>query len=167
VEITYFDRGPVDAKDLILAGYWSTYWYNGRIYGTEIARGLDVFALLPSAYLSAAEIAAAALAEQGGVFNPQQQFPVRWPAVPVVALAYVDQLQRSGRIPESQVANLLEILDRAGTVLSSGTSDPQLATELLSLASALEVPGDDATENQRRVALAETLAGIARVLQDD
>jgi hypothetical protein len=167
VEIAYFDRGPVDAKDLILAGYWSTYWYNGRIYGTEIARGLDVFALLPSAYLSAAEIAAAALAEQGGVFNPQQQFPVRWPAVPVVALAYVDQLQRSGRIPESQVANLLEILDRAGTVLSSGTSDPQLATELLSLASALEVPGDDATENQRRVALAETLAGIARVLQDD
>jgi hypothetical protein len=167
VEIAFFDRGPVDAKDLILAGYWSTYWYNGRIYGTEIARGLDVFALLPSAYLSAAEIAAAALAEQGGVFNPQQQFPVRWPAVPVVALAYVDQLQRSGRIPESQVANLLEILDRAGTVLSSGTSDPQLATELLSLASALEVPGDDATENQRRVALAETLAGIARVLQDD
>ena len=57
-------------------GYWSTYYYRGRIYGTEIARGLDVFALKPSANLSANEIAAAALADQGGRFNPQQQYPV-------------------------------------------------------------------------------------------
>ncbi|MEL7487557.1 MAG: DUF305 domain-containing protein, partial [Pseudomonadota bacterium] len=71
VEIAYFDRGPVDDTHAILGGYWSTYWYGGRIYGTEISRGLDVFALEPSEYLTANEIAAAALADQGGVFNPQ------------------------------------------------------------------------------------------------
>ena len=51
VEIAFFDRGPLDAKKLITGGYWSTYWYNGHIYGTEIARGLDVFKLTPSEYL--------------------------------------------------------------------------------------------------------------------
>ncbi|MEM1080935.1 MAG: DUF305 domain-containing protein, partial [Pseudomonadota bacterium] len=59
VEIAYFDRGPIDAEELVTGGYWSTYWYNGRIYGTEIVRGLDVFALTPSEYLSEHEIAAA------------------------------------------------------------------------------------------------------------
>src|SRR4029077_9334448 len=29
VEIAFFDRGPIDAKTLILGGYWSAYWYNG------------------------------------------------------------------------------------------------------------------------------------------
>ena len=28
-EIAFFDRGPVDAKNLIFAGVWSAYWYNG------------------------------------------------------------------------------------------------------------------------------------------
>ena len=60
VEIAYFDRGPIDAEELALGGYWSSYWYDGRIYATEIARGLDVFALQPSEFLTANEIAAAA-----------------------------------------------------------------------------------------------------------
>ena len=59
-EIAYFDRGPLDREELTLAGYWSAYWYNGYIYGSEIARGLDVFRLTPSESLSATEIAAAA-----------------------------------------------------------------------------------------------------------
>ena len=58
-EIAYFDRGPLDREELTLAGYWSAYWYNGYIYGSEIARGLDVFRLTPSESLSATEIAAA------------------------------------------------------------------------------------------------------------
>ncbi|HKX54983.1 MAG TPA: hypothetical protein VJN01_02730, partial [Xanthomonadales bacterium] len=74
VEIAYFDRGPIDAEHLTLGGYWSVYWYQGHIYGTEIYRGLDVFKLLPSEFLSANEIAAAELANQGALFNPQQQF---------------------------------------------------------------------------------------------
>ena len=60
VEIAYFDRGPIDAENLVTGGYWSTYWYNGLIYGTGIVRGLDVLRLLPSEYLSETEIAAAA-----------------------------------------------------------------------------------------------------------
>ncbi|MXO91141.1 DUF305 domain-containing protein [Pontixanthobacter aquaemixtae] len=78
-EIAYFDRGPVDKDQLTTGGYWSAYWYKGRIYGTEITRGLDVFALEPSEFLTAEEIAAAEAANMGEVFNPQTQFPVTWP----------------------------------------------------------------------------------------
>jgi hypothetical protein len=94
-EIAWFDRGPADAEDLLLGGFWSAYWYKGRIYGTEILRGLDIFSLQPSEFLSENEIAAAALANQGPAFNPQQQYPVTWPAEPAVARAYLDQLNRA------------------------------------------------------------------------
>ncbi len=87
-EIAYFDRGPIDAEQLVLGGFWSAYWYNGRIYGTEITRGLDVLALEPSEYLTAAEIAAATAARYpGGVFNPQTQQPATWPEDVVAAAA--------------------------------------------------------------------------------
>ncbi len=87
-EIAYFDRGPVDADQLITGGYWSAYWYNGRIYATEISRGLDVFALSPSEFLTAEEIAAAQAAQyDGGVFNPQTQTQVSWPEAAIAAAA--------------------------------------------------------------------------------
>ncbi|NJC35219.1 uncharacterized protein (DUF305 family) [Sphingomonas jejuensis] len=80
-EIAYFDRGPIDAEQLVLGGFWSAYWYDGHIYGTEITRGLDVLALTPSEWLTEAELAAAAAARYpGNVFNPQTQQPVTWPA---------------------------------------------------------------------------------------
>ena len=79
VEIAYFDRGPLLEDKLVMGGYWSAYWYNGRIYATEIARGLDVFRLEPSEYLTAAEIAAAEAADMGDTFNPQTQQPITWP----------------------------------------------------------------------------------------
>ena len=79
-EIAYFDRGPIDKDQLITGGYWSAYWYKGRIYATEIARGLDVFALEPSEFLTREEIAAAEGAiYPGEVFNPQTQTQVTWP----------------------------------------------------------------------------------------
>ena len=87
-EIAYFDRGPVDADQLVTAGYWSAYWYNGRIYATEISRGLDVFALSPSEFLTAEEIAAVEAAQyDGGVFNPQTQTQVSWPEAAIAAAA--------------------------------------------------------------------------------
>ena len=52
IEIGYFDRGPINKDMLITGGYWSAYFYKGYIYGTEITRGLDVFRLVPSEYLS-------------------------------------------------------------------------------------------------------------------
>ena len=82
VEIAYFDRGPIDDDILILGGYWSAYYYNGYIYGTEITRGLDVFKLTPSQYISELEIDQASEAYPlfgPGVFNPQQQIPMTWP----------------------------------------------------------------------------------------
>ena len=83
LEIAYFDRGPIFEDLLITGGYWSTYFYKGFIYGTEITRGLDVFKLLPSQYISSAEIDAATNAYPSigpEVFNPQQQIPMEWPS---------------------------------------------------------------------------------------
>ena len=80
VEIGYFDRGPISENELITGGYWSAYYYEGYIYATEITRGLDVFKLLPSQFLTEDEIDAAskALPVQGPqrLFNPQQQIPL-------------------------------------------------------------------------------------------
>ncbi len=88
VEIAYFDRGPIDAEQLVVGGYWSSYWYNGRIYGTEITRGIDVFALEPSEFLTAEEIAAAEAASYANTrFNPQTQTEVTWDADVIEAAA--------------------------------------------------------------------------------
>lgn len=138
VEIAYFDRGPIHKKKLVLGGYWSTYWYDGKIYGTEIARGLDVFALTPSEHLSANEIAAAALADQGNTFNPQQQFPVTWPAEPVVAKAYLDQLRRSENITAEKAVELTRALDRADILLKENQRDAQLSNDLSALSKSIE-----------------------------
>ena len=81
-EIAYFDRGPILEDILITGGYWSSYYYDGYIYGTEITRGLDVFKLVPSEYLNKEEIELAAKAIPiigPNVFNPQQQIPLTWP----------------------------------------------------------------------------------------
>ena len=80
-EIAFFDRGPVDDELLVMGGYWSAYYYDGFIYGTEISRGLDVFRLSPSQFLTEKEIieASKALPLYGPkVFNPQQQVPLGW-----------------------------------------------------------------------------------------
>ena len=82
IEIAYFDRGPILKDLLITGGYWSTYFYEGFIYGTEITRGLDVFRLVPSEFITEDEIKAAADAYPAlgsRVFNPQQQIPMAWP----------------------------------------------------------------------------------------
>ena len=163
-EIAYFDRGPVDKEELVLGGFWSAYWYDGKIYGTEIVRGLDVLALKPSEYLSQAEIAAAALAQQDK-FNPQQQFPVTWPAHPVVARAYVDQLERNQGLPAAIVAQLKTALDAAQARIASGSSDTALAGQLGSLAASLKPANDSATAKDRTAALRETLTGIAAKLR--
>lgn len=94
VEIAFFDRGPIDAENLYLAGHWAAYWHNGHIYAPEIVRGLDVLRLSPSALLSEAEIAAAGLVTFEEA-NTQTQRHFEWPAEPVVARAYLDQLMRA------------------------------------------------------------------------
>ena len=134
IEIAYFDRGPIDAEELVLGGYWSSYWYDGHVYATEIARGLDVFALTPSEHLTVGEIAAARLAEQSRVFNPQQQFAVTWPAAPAVARAYRDQLARAGFLQGRSVDELTAALERTESLTASGGRDRALSRSLKKLA---------------------------------
>ncbi|HEX8215595.1 MAG TPA: DUF305 domain-containing protein, partial [Allosphingosinicella sp.] len=164
-EIAYFDRGPVDAKHQVTGGYWSTYWYDGRIYGTEIVRGLDVLELRPSQHLSANEIEAAKLADQGALFNPQQQFAVTWPAHPTVARAYIDQLARTGALSPQTIADLTAAMVQAKARIDSRRRDRALAARVQSLAESLQASGNDAATPRRAAALRQTLSGIAEKLR--
>jgi hypothetical protein len=155
VEIAYFDRGPIDPKLLVLAGEWSAYWYNGRIYASEIARGLDVFELTPSKFLTQNEIDAAKTVRVAEL-NVQNQQKIEWPAQLVVARAYLDQLTRSLTLPAEQIAELQKAMRNVET---SHMNKGKLA-KLKSLADAVEQsaagaksPGDAA----RLHALAEIL----------
>lgn len=113
-EIAYFDRGSIDPKMLVLGGDWSAYWYNGYIYASEIARGLDVFELTPSKFLTQNEIDAARSVRVNEL-NVQNQQKIEWPASLVVAKAYVDQLSRSQALPENKVAALRKAIHSAET----------------------------------------------------
>jgi len=112
MELAYFDRGPVDGKVLVSGGSWSAYWYNGRIYSSEIARGLDILELTPTENLTQNEIDAAKtvqVAEQ----NVQNQQKIVWPRKLVVAKAYIDQLERSGGLSSEQITSLRDAIKKA------------------------------------------------------
>ena len=163
VEIAFFDRGPLDEEELITAGYWSTYWYGGHIYATEIARGLDVFSLEASDYLSENEIAAASLQDANVTVNAQTQERVTWPAVPVVARAYVDQLQRDENVDTQELQALRRILDEAESLLDNSSSNSNIASDLDDFANSMQ---DQSSSNSgikrgRYISLASTLRGIA------
>jgi hypothetical protein len=111
-EIAYYDRGPIDPNSLVLGGEWSAYWYNGYIYGSEIARGLDVFKLTPSKFLTKNEIDVANLVKFNEL-NVQNQQQVTWPAQLTVALAYVDQLERSQSLPPGKISSLRKQISSA------------------------------------------------------
>jgi hypothetical protein len=111
-EIAYFDRGPIDPKTLVLGGHWSAYWYNGSIYGSEIARGLDIFELTPTKFLTQNEIDAAK-AVRVDRLNVQNQQKIEWPAQLVVAKAYLDQLTRSQALPTDRIAALQKAIQNA------------------------------------------------------
>jgi hypothetical protein len=111
-EIAYFDRGPVDGKLLVSGGTWSAYWYNGRIYSAEMARGLDILELTPTENLTQNEIDAAKTV-QVAELNVQNQQQVVWSRKLVVAKAYIDQLERSGGLSSEEIANLRAAINKA------------------------------------------------------
>jgi hypothetical protein len=136
VEIAFFDRGPIDGTRLTLGGFWSTYWYNGYIYGSEIARGLDVFKLLPTEHLTQNEIDAA-LTVQFNELNVQSQPKFTWPARFVVARAYLDQLTRTQALAKERV----DALNTAMTELDgmqAGAPRRAAADRLIAMAAQLE-----------------------------
>jgi hypothetical protein len=162
-EIAYFDRGPIDATKLITGGFWSAYWYNGRIYGSEIARGLDVFKLKPTEYLSQNEIDAASLVHLDE-FNAQQQPRVSWPAHPAVARAYLDQLNRNHAIQPARAAAVKSALDKTDRDKPSPAALDQLATVAGQLEQdAAAATGTDAT--RLRALAAAMKARTARLRQ--
>jgi len=130
-EIAYFDRGPMDSTKLVGAGSWSAYWYNGYIYSSEIARGLDVLELQPSAFVSQNEIDAAKLVHLD-YFNTQDQPKIAWPASFVVARAYLDQLARSNGLAPDKLSAARSVLARAERLSGPARRDAltQLATQL-------------------------------------
>ena len=165
IEIAFFDRGPIDAKTLITGGYWSAYWYNGNIYGSEIARGIDVFRLTPSEYLSQNEIDAATQVRTDEL-NVQEQGRVAWPATAVVARAYLDQLTRSKAIEPERARAVRSALDRADDARSSRGKSQAAIDQLDGLTAQLDrdaaaAVGRDAA---RLRSLAATLKGVAAKL---
>jgi len=154
-EIAYFDRGPIDAKTLVLGGDWSAYWYNGYIYASEIARGLDVFELAPTEFLTQNEIDAAKAVHVADL-NVQNQQKIEWPSQLIVAKAYVDQLSRSQALSAGQIASLRKAIQNAE---SSHLSQNKVA-KLQHMAPSLEKSASTAktpTDAARLHALAEIL----------
>lgn len=158
-EIAYFDRGPIDPKMLVLGGYWSAYWYNGYIYGSEIARGLDVFELTPTRFLSQNEIDAAK-AVRLTELNVQNQPKIEWPAELVVAKAYLDQLSRSQALTASRIARLRKAIQSAEDSHKSNRKLERLKTLARSLdksAIMVKTPAD----SMRMHALANVLMSVS------
>lgn len=112
VEVGYFDRGPIDPNMLVLAGSWSAYWYNGYIYSSEIARGLDIFELTATDKISQNEIDAAKLVRWSEL-NVQSQERYIVPNDLVVAKAYLDQLERSKGMPAGDIAKTRRAIETA------------------------------------------------------
>jgi hypothetical protein len=163
-EIAYFDRGPISDDRLMTGGQWSTYWYNGLIIGSEIARGLDVLRLTPSEHLTQNEIDAANLVSWDE-FNPQHQPRVEWPAHPAVARAYTDQLVRSGAISGDQRQMLFQVIDR----YEAGGADRATAVETFRQAADMLADGASMASGQDQVRmrrLAETLRSLASAEQN-
>ncbi len=154
-EIAYFDRGPVDGETLRVAGHWSAYWYNGRIYGSEIGRGLDVLRLTTSEHLSEAELAAAEAVIEAQV-NPQTQTRIVWEDTPVVAQAYLDQLARGSAVEA-------RLMERAGTEVSRWADGRMNRGNLRRLARDLSAAaeGVEGRDGARLTALGDLLARAA------
>jgi hypothetical protein len=155
VEIAYFDRGPIDPHMLVLGGDWSAYWYNGHIYASEIARGLDVFELSPTEFLTQNEIEAAKTVRVAEL-NVQNQQRIEWPSQLVVAKAYLDQLERSQGLPADQIAALRKAIQSA----ESSHLNRSAVAKLQSFAGSLKKSAGttkSAVDSKRLQALAEIL----------
>jgi LVIVD repeat len=122
VEIGYWDRGPISGTALVLGGFWSTYWYNGATFGSEIARGFDTFGLTPTADMTANEIAAAREVEVDRL-NVQHQDKIRWEPSFAVVRALLDQLVRAGNIDSRTLGKVNFYLNKAEAYLARGRKE--------------------------------------------
>ena len=133
VEIGYFARGPVDPTKRGMGGQWSTYWYNGYIYGSEITRGVDVLRLVPNKFITQNEIDASNQVHFDEL-NVQNQPKITWPANFVVARAYIDQLTRSSALGAERIA----ALNAAIAKVEASRSDRKAVAQLKTMAAGLD-----------------------------
>ena len=155
VEIAYHDRGPVDPERMQSGGSWSVYWYNGDIVSSEIARGLDVFELVPSEHLTQNEIDAANTVRLD-YLNAQGQPTYEWPASFALARAYVDQLERAGAASAGDLAQARQMLNQAETA-----SGPARRQTLTTLADAVAARAGRSPERAKMEKLADALRDLA------
>ena len=155
-EIAFFDRGPIDRATLQPAGHWSAYWYNGMIIGSEIGRGLDIFALKPSEFLSQNEIDAAKSVRVSR-FNPQLQEKIEWPASFAVVRSYLDQLGRSNGLASARAAAVAADLSSA-----EGMSGSARRSALNRIASGLDRDARNSSDAARVRAMAAEVRRLAR-----
>lgn len=155
VEIAYFDRGPVSAERMESGGSWSVYWYNGVLVSSEIARGLDIFELTPSEYLTENELAAANTIRLD-YLNAQGQPMFEWPATFALARAYTDQLERSGGLSDAELAAVRQELGAAES--ASGATQREA---LIDLAGTLASAADASRDAEKVRVLSDTLGDLA------
>jgi hypothetical protein len=153
-EIAYFDRGPISDERLYVGGHWSSYWYDGRIYGSEIARGLDVLRLTPTELLSENEIKAAE-AVRDRMDNIQTQERFSWPAHYAVPRAYLDQLERDNLIEATRLQQVRDDLSRL-----ERTGDDNARRSLRDVAQEIQIEADRAAAAGRTVE-ARRMGGLA------
>jgi hypothetical protein len=154
-EIAFFDRGPVDSTRMAGGGSWSVYWYNGALVSSEIARGLDIYELVPSPLISQNEIDAAKSVHLD-YLNTQGQPRFVWPATFALARAYVDQLERSGGLAAGRTATVRAAL--SGAEKASGS---QRQTALTQLASQLDGDARGSADAKRVTMLAGAVRDLA------
>ena len=142
-EIAFFDRGPLDATRMIQAGSWSVYWYNGLIVSSEIARGLDVFELLPSGLISQNELDAAKTV-RFDYLNAQEQRKIVWPPSFAKARAYLDQLERGKGLASARLSAV-----RNGLSAAEKLSGQPRQRALTRLAAEIEKDGSAAADQAR------------------
>jgi hypothetical protein len=136
-EIAFYDRGPVDGTRMMMGGSWSAYWYNGVIVSSEIARGMDIYELMPNGLITENEIAAAKTVRFPFI-NPQDQQKIVWEPSFAVARAYVDQLARSNGLSADSIAAMRTSLANAErrNGAARSTALTQLAAQLNTAAAA-------------------------------
>ena len=155
-EIAFFDRGPIDSTRMESGGTWSAYWYNGVIVSSEIARGLDIFELKPSGFISQNELDAAKTVHLD-YLNTQGQPHFTWPATFSLARAYVDQLERSHGLGAGRINTVRESLSRAEAASGSARS-----SALSQLASSLESDANGSSDAAKVRLLVSSVRDLAK-----
>ena len=155
-EIAFFDRGPNDGTRLAGGGFWSVYWYNGKIIGSEMQRGLDIFELTPSAAITQNELDAANTVHFD-FLNVQDQPKLTWPASFALSKAYTDQLERWKGLSSEQVAAV-----RSGIQAAEAASGSARGDALKALATKVSSYEGGSSDPQRVNWLAGSLRDLAK-----